>query len=54
MRYVIWQDLSYDTARNWEIPREELQLVRKLGDGHFGEVWLGRWRGIIEGGTFLS
>lgn len=41
-------DLSYDTAKNWEIPREELQLVRKLGDGNFGEVWLGRWRGIIE------
>uniref|UniRef100_A0A183BUU1 Tyrosine-protein kinase n=1 Tax=Globodera pallida TaxID=36090 RepID=A0A183BUU1_GLOPA len=41
-------DLSYDTAKNWEIPREELDLIDKLGEGNFGEVWLGRWRGIIE------
>ncbi|KAL3102973.1 hypothetical protein niasHT_025881 [Heterodera trifolii] len=41
-------DLSYDTAKNWEIPRDELLLDRKLGEGNFGEVWLGRWRGVIE------
>uniref|UniRef100_A0A914H770 Tyrosine-protein kinase n=1 Tax=Globodera rostochiensis TaxID=31243 RepID=A0A914H770_GLORO len=41
-------DLSYDTAKNWEIPREELDLIDKLGEGNFGEVWLGRWRGVIE------
>uniref|UniRef100_A0A914L316 Tyrosine-protein kinase n=1 Tax=Meloidogyne incognita TaxID=6306 RepID=A0A914L316_MELIC len=41
-------DLSYDTAKNWEIPREELQLVKRLGDGNFATVYLGRWRGVIE------
>jgi hypothetical protein len=42
-------DLSYETQQNWEIPRHELELVRKLGDGNFGEVWYGRWRGKVEG-----
>ena len=41
-------DLCYDTQKNWEIPREELQLIRKLGDGNFGEVWLGTWRACVE------
>ncbi|VDN37679.1 unnamed protein product [Cylicostephanus goldi] len=31
-------DLSHDTQQNWEIPRNQLQLKRKLGDGNFGEV----------------
>ncbi|KAM9777239.1 tyrosine-protein kinase Lck [Neosynchiropus ocellatus] len=29
-----WQD-------EWEIPRESLKLVRRLGAGQFGEVWMG-------------
>lgn len=41
-------DLSYDTQKNWEIPREELQLMQKLGDGNFGEVWFGKWRNVVE------
>ena len=31
-------DLSHDTQQNWEIPRNQLQLKTKLGDGNFGEV----------------
>lgn len=41
-------DLSHDTQQNWEIPRNQLQLKKKLGDGNFGEVWYGKWRGIVE------
>lgn len=30
----------------WEIPRESLQMEKKLGAGQFGEVWMGKkqWR----------
>ncbi|NWU12211.1 FRK kinase, partial [Cephalopterus ornatus] len=36
-------DLSYKTVDQWEIDRQSLQLVKKLGSGQFGEVWEGRW-----------
>ncbi|CAD5206436.1 unnamed protein product [Bursaphelenchus okinawaensis] len=41
-------DLCYQTTQQWEIPRHELQLKDKLGDGNFGEVWHGRWKGSVE------
>ncbi|MEQ2200107.1 Tyrosine-protein kinase yes, partial [Xenoophorus captivus] len=32
----------------WEIPRESLQLEVKLGQGCFGEVWMGTWNGTTK------
>ncbi|KAM9551001.1 tyrosine-protein kinase Blk [Salvelinus alpinus] len=29
----------------WEIPRDSLKMVRKLGAGQFGEVWMGYYKG---------
>uniref|UniRef100_A0A8D2KXU3 Tyrosine-protein kinase n=1 Tax=Varanus komodoensis TaxID=61221 RepID=A0A8D2KXU3_VARKO len=29
----------------WEVPRETLKLVEKLGAGQFGEVWMGYYNG---------
>ncbi|XP_058247919.1 tyrosine-protein kinase fynb isoform X1 [Hemibagrus wyckioides] len=38
-------DLSMKTKDVWEIPRESLQLIKRLGNGQFGEVWMGTWNG---------
>jgi serine/threonine protein kinase len=32
----------------WEIPRTQLTLQDKLGNGQFGEVWKGRWNGTTD------
>lgn len=40
-------DLSVKTKDMWEIPRESLQLIKKLGNGQFGEVWMGRNCGAV-------
>lgn len=29
----------------WEIPRDSIQLSKKLGAGQFGDVWRGTWNG---------
>ncbi|XP_067111345.1 tyrosine-protein kinase Fgr isoform X3 [Osmerus mordax] len=39
-------DLSVKTKDVWEIPRESLQLIKKLGNGQFGEVWMGSNDGL--------
>ncbi|KAI8479967.1 Tyrosine-protein kinase Src42A [Branchiostoma belcheri] len=36
-------DLCYNSKDQWEIPRESLKLIKKLGHGQFGEVWQGVW-----------
>ncbi|XP_077442967.1 tyrosine-protein kinase Blk isoform X3 [Stigmatopora argus] len=32
----------------WEIPRETLTLVKKLGAGQFGEVWMGYYKNALK------
>ncbi|XP_044145204.1 tyrosine-protein kinase Blk isoform X2 [Bufo gargarizans] len=32
----------------WEIPRESLRLVKKLGAGQFGEVWMGFYNNNLK------
>lgn len=43
----IW-DLGPELRDKWEINRSEIQLIRKLGRGNFGEVFYGKWRNNIE------
>ena len=35
--------LSKAVNENWEIDKQSLRLVRKLGADEFGEVWVGQW-----------
>jgi len=37
--------LSHNTADEWEICRSSLQLIKCLGEGHYGKVWEGLWNG---------
>ncbi|XP_063299570.1 tyrosine-protein kinase FRK [Pelobates fuscus] len=41
-------DLSYSTADHWEIDRNSLKFLKKLGQGQFGEVWEGLWNNTIS------
>ena len=41
-RPTMW-DLSPQTRDKWEIDRTELEFIRKLGSGNFGEVWYGKF-----------
>ncbi|TPP63045.1 Proto-oncogene tyrosine-protein kinase Src [Fasciola gigantica] len=41
-------DLSVRTKDQWEIPKTSIVLIKQLGAGQFGEVWLGKWNGTTE------
>ena len=40
--------LEYATRDQYEIPRKQISLLKKLGAGNFGEVWKGTWQGRVE------
>ena len=33
--------------RGWEFPREKFSMIRSIGSGAFGEVWLAEAEGIL-------
>ena len=35
--------LSHNLVDQWEIARRDIQLIRRLGHGQFGDVWEGLW-----------
>lgn len=43
----LW-DLAPELAEQWEIPKSELQLIKNVGTGQFGEVWYGKWNRTIQ------
>ncbi|CAH1959823.1 unnamed protein product [Acanthoscelides obtectus] len=44
---TMW-DLAPTYRDKWEIPRDELHLIKRLGRGNFGEVYYGKWKNNIE------
>lgn len=42
----ITENMSLEFGDKWEIPRSEIQLLNKLGEGSFGEVYYGKWRNM--------
>ena len=40
--------LEYATRDQYEIPKSQIQLTRKLGAGNFGEVWKGTWQNRVD------
>ena len=40
--------LSKESNEAWEIDRKSIHFVKKLGAGHFGEVWMGIWNETTE------
>ena len=40
--------LEYATRDQYEIPKSQITLTRKLGAGNFGEVYQGTWQGKVD------
>ena len=50
----VMDDLSRETKDAWEISRDSLQFLQKLGAGQFGEVWKGRFELTLTMSIFLT
>ena len=48
MRSRTASSLSEGTIESWEVERNSIQFVKKLGAGHFSEVWQGKWNVTTE------
>ncbi|KAI0983979.1 hypothetical protein GJ496_011573, partial [Pomphorhynchus laevis] len=42
------EGLSYNTVDKWEIDRHQIRLIRKLGQGQFGDVYEGLWNHAVK------
>lgn len=40
--------LAYNVKDEWEIPRSQITLTKKLGSGQFGDVYQGKWMGKTD------
>ncbi len=45
--YVYTQNELQEIERAWEIAAADVRLEELVGSGSFGEVWRGRWQGIM-------
>lgn len=43
----LW-DLAPKLAEHWEIPKSEIELIKRVGEGQYGEVWYGKWKNRIK------
>jgi len=46
-RTKLAQSVRYDDHNLWEIDATDIEFVKKLGEGEFGEVHMGRWNGTL-------
>ena len=39
---------KYATRKQYEIQKSQITLIMKIGEGSFGEVWKGQWKGRVD------
>lgn len=41
------QRVRRDSNEEWELPHEEIIVIRRIGSGSFGTVFCGHWHGPV-------